>query len=86
MEANVRADQTGTTQIEQALELVPTIEAIGLNDVFEMLDVTHLAFDAELFPDSLDIDNGASGDAVNLSSTLRTEEETSVQARSRPSV
>ena len=54
-------------QVQQSLELRPRVELVGVSEAFEAVEVTHIAFAAELFlvPES-DSDDVIGGDAVGI--------------------
>ena len=51
---------------QQALQLTPRIELTGLSDVFDVLELTEIAFNAEMFVLPEQLDDGLLGDAVPL--------------------
>jgi len=71
-------DGTFADTQRSALTLEPTIEVSGTGDVFDMLDVTRLSFDAELFLLPIDIGGSRVGDAVNVRFDFRNQGETLV--------
>jgi hypothetical protein len=76
-----RANSAGGTQYSQgaaALTLEPTIEVSGTSDIFAMLDVTRLSFDAELFLIPVEVGDNRTGDAVSVRFDFRKNEETLV--------
>jgi hypothetical protein len=56
--------KTGSSQ--QALQLTPRIELTGVSDVFDALELTQIAFNAQLFVLPERLDDGLIGDAVPL--------------------
>jgi hypothetical protein len=66
VEINNSSSSAEFSEDRAALSLEPTIEVLGTSDVFAMLDVTRLSFDAELFLIPVDVGNNGAGDAVNV--------------------
>ena len=55
-----------TQSSQQALQLTPRIELTGVSDVFDVLELTEISFNAEMFVLPEHLDDGLLGDAVPL--------------------